>query len=661
MIGNLFVKAICGVFYKSSVPSSIAILIQNMIGAVPKFTSEVSHSWHKQNVAFAAVIDNQMWHTNNANGLAQSSIVPPYIQNTKPHHISPFYDSIAKLLIAAYARLDNRVDLCRMLGISDSHEVSDNQIILQLYQKFGVNFPHKILGDFAIAIWDENKQELLCASDAMNLRPIYYFNDKNIFAFATEIRALHAMPEIKRAPDLIRVANQTIIDNFYISNDYRSYYAGVRYMPAATTLKVTRDDITSHTYWQTDLTKRIHFKTEDEYVEAFNALFTQALDARTNTTNPVGVMLSGGLDSSAITAMLMRMFKKNNRIVEAFCNLLPLDYKGTIQDEREYINYLKADNLNINYIDNPTDGPFDNLLELITHVESPNYISQQYIHKEITTKLKERNVQVLLDGIYGEMGPSSPGHGHLSALFLKGRWGYLLRESYLKASITKQNWPNLLFRSIVSPLVPEKLRELMKKGIASERSANTGLLLNSDFVNKYSTLEKHRNKLKYGIKPSLLNQRQNQANFIHYKQHTHPLTCYMEKSGVELLHPYLDRRILEFCLAIPDTMRIKNGYNRYMIRRAMHGIMPKEICERTTKAAFIPDYMERYTKDIPKAYMVLEQISTNSLVQEIINLHKLKQMIPLATAEGSAMGGQNIQAFMTVPTTLALGVFLATF
>ena len=135
----------------------------------------------------------------------------------------------------------------------------------------------------------------------------------------------------------------------------------------------------------------------------------------------------------------------------------------------------------------------------------------------------------------------------------------------------------------------------------------------------------------------------------------------MEKSGIELLRPYLDRRVLEFCLSIPDEMRFKNGYSRYIIRRAMQGIMPEAICTRLTKAPFAPDYTDRYLAAIPQIYELIEEISKHSLVQEVIDLARLKQIIGNAAKPGGFMGGQNIQAFAIVPNTVALGVFLSTF
>lgn len=580
---------------------------------------------------------------------------------TPSYEAPPLFDSDSKTAVVASSRIDNRDELCNLLGIKNTVSLSDNSLIINLYQKFATDFAVKILGDFAIALWDAIENKLILVSDIMKCRPIYYFDNDQFFAFATSTELLHKIPEIKREPDLCRIANQIILDNYRTETDHRTYFANIRYLPGASMLTITPTTTPKlKCYWQPDINQHLQFTTENEYVAAFNHLFAEAINARIkNVTSPIGVMLSGGLDSSAIAAVTAKILPKDTTL-EAFCNVLPLCYTGKAEDERNYIELFRQDNINLNYIASHANGPFADLPELIKHINAPNYISQQYIHKAITAELKAKGVHVLLDGLFGEMGPSHNHSSYFTQLFLTGRWHHLFKESRNRASLHQQPWLKSSFKQIVAPLIPKWLFSLINT-TANARSKNPGLILQHDFVQKHSQFLEQIHKLKFGDKQSIFNSRQNQANFMRYWQNTPPLTCYMEKSGIELLHPYLDRRILEFCLSIPDEMRFKNGYPRYMIRRAMQGIMPKAICTRLTKAPFAPDYTDRYREAIPQIYALIDEISGYSLVQEIIDLPRLKKIVREASKPGSAMGGQNIQAFAIVPNTIGLGVFLSTF
>lgn len=629
--------AICGLFYKNHSKSQNEQNINKMLESISKFDDDVVNWATLEHIALGQILSEKTQNFSDSRDLA------PFRANNQT-------------LIIQYARIDNKNELCQKVDADTS--ISIQELIFMLYKKYSINFAKEILGDFAIAIWDENK--LICATDIMNCRPIFYFNNETLFAFSTEIRALHALPEIKKEPNLVRIANQALFDTFHIDQEFNSYFNNIHYLPGATVLVVDKNQFSKRPYWQIDITKELKLKNEDEYVEVFNEIFKNAIKCRTNVSSPIGVMLSGGLDSSAITAMTCKIFKEENRTLEAFCNVLPLDYTGTNQDERKFIELLQTDNLNINYMSHALEGPFADLFNLINTVESPNYISQQYIHKAIGELLVKKNVRVLLDGVYGEIGPTHPDNHYFTRQFLQLNWINLLKESYSLAKQQDKPWAKLLFKRTIAPLIPNIIRELLLSS-TRERTQNVGLPLQDDFIKKYSSLPSDYKKLRLKNHNHILNRKKNQQYGIIYKQQMHPLNCYMEKSGVELLHPYLDRRILEFCISIPDNMYVKNGYLRYLIRRTMQGIMPDKICTRTTKAAFVPDYMERYQQDLGEVKKIFREIEKSPLASEIINLEKLSKMLETSTTPGSFMGGQNIEAFMIIPTTLALGVFLSTF
>lgn len=630
--------SISGIFYKKSPQVSLSSQLEKMLISIPKFNDDVSHSNILSNVALGQILSEKTQNFTDDRDLT------PLLQDN--------------ILISQYARIDNKEELCLSLNLD--HKISSQELILALYQKYGKDFAVHILGDFAIAIWDNTSQELVIAIDIFKTRPVFYYDCEEFFAFSSYVSALHALPEIKRAPNLTRIANQALFDNFYTDPEFNSYYQDIHYTPGNTVFCIKKDLFKTHNYWKPKITNNLKNKTEDELVKEFNSIFTQAIKARTKVSHPIGVMLSGGLDSSALTAMTCNIFKTENRTLEAFCNVLPLNHKGYSRDEREFIDLLKTDNLNINYMEHATEGPFDDLPGLLNVIEYPLYISQQYIHKAINNILQEKKVRILLDGVYGEIGPTFPDSTYLSRLLLTFRWVKLIQECRKRAKIKNKNWLNMLFRLTVSPLTPSIIKEKIRKG-HRERTGNIGLLLNNDFIKKYSTLPKNHKNLRHNIRTPILDRKKSHLDFLNFIQHSQPLQCYSEKCGVEILHPYLDRRIIEFCLSLPDDMHTQNGYPRYFIRRTMQNIMPEIISKRLSKAAFVPDYMERYHADLAQVKKSFDHIKDHPKVKAIINLQDLSDMIERADKPGSFMGGQNIEAFMIVPTTIALGTFLAQF
>src|SRR5207249_11969103 len=110
------------------------------------------------------------------------------------------------LTVVADARIDNRSELARVLRLAHPDELSDCEFILSAYERWGSGCAEKLIGDFAFAIWDSRRHALYCARDAMGVKPFYYVANRRIFAFASEIKALFAVPGVSRALDEEQVA-----------------------------------------------------------------------------------------------------------------------------------------------------------------------------------------------------------------------------------------------------------------------------------------------------------------------------------------------------------------------------------------------------------------------------------------------------------------------
>ena len=251
-----------------------------------------------------------MWCENHI-GLAQRMLY------TTPESLLeelPYYDRDRGLTITCDARIDNRQELVSWLGLDDLplSKITDSQIILAAYCKWGRDCPQKLLGVFAFAIWDERQQQLFCARDFFGIKPFYYCCSDRVFSFASEIKALFCVPEVPQQLNELRIA-QYLISN--LDDKQITFYQDILRLPPAHSLTISAQGSMIQRYDSLSLEPESELKLSsiDEYAEAYQTLFKQAVSRRIRSCGTVGSMLSGGLDSSSICCTTRDLFKGSDR------------------------------------------------------------------------------------------------------------------------------------------------------------------------------------------------------------------------------------------------------------------------------------------------------------------------------------------------------------
>src|SRR3990167_6708288 len=319
------------------------------------------------------------------------------------HEVLPHYDPSARIAITADCRLDNRVVLCQTFNVDDEPCLSDSFLVLCAYKKWGKDCPNYLLGEFAVAIWDERTQALICFVNHTGGRAFYYYHDANLFAFATELHALHTLQAIHRKPNLERIAAHGNA-SYLLNRPEMTYYENVFKIPARTLFVIQNKQLKQHIYWEPDIYQRIHFSCEDEYIEAFQALFSEIIRSKLRSHCPVMTLHSGGLDSSAITAMAAHMLAIDNKQLTALSAVLPPHYQGGTVDESQYIQLLQKPNLNIHAVTDPWRGPFDGLDDKHYYMTGMDRSSRYYLYKAFATAATSHGARIILDGCFGEKG-----------------------------------------------------------------------------------------------------------------------------------------------------------------------------------------------------------------------------------------------------------------
>ena len=239
------------------------------------------------------------------------------------------------LFVVLDGRLDNREEIAHQIGCPRA--IDDAHLIALAYEKWDDAFVERLLGDFAFAIWDSVNRRLLCARDALGVKPFYYAEAPRGFVFASELQVLFAGADLSRAPNEGFLAE--LLADDVVSRD-ETPFRGIRRLPPAHLISVEGTAIAVRRYWTPRPPPAARPASEDEHAEAFLDLLREAVRCRMAGRDDVGVLLSGGLDSSSIVALASEVRgQAGGAPVHAYSLVFP----GRSCDESAFIDHVVRD------------------------------------------------------------------------------------------------------------------------------------------------------------------------------------------------------------------------------------------------------------------------------------------------------------------------------
>jgi len=507
------------------------------------------------------------------------------------------------LWIAGHIRLDNRDELAKALRLSASQaqKWNDGRLVLEAYAKWGEGCPLQLRGDWAFAIWDSARRRLFCARDRFGTRPFYYaFRSGQLFAFANEIKALWAVPQL--SPE----ANQAHAVAYLLArhdDKERTFYEGVHRLPPATQMVLDMDapdSLRMTRYWELDQTARSTFGSDAETAEAVREAFFASVKQRTRCENDFSLFLSGGLDSSSIASAAPRVAPGNKpvRALSAVFDRFPEC------DEREFIEK------NIAFSDGALDSqllraddlsPFHDVERVLWHLDGPSPGLRTCPSWAQYAPLQSAGSHVLLDGHggdevvcmgYGRVAELLAGHQYASAwreLRLLRRYGVI------EASPAQWVWPALLKQARGTRGIGRALALSARRGQSQDgRSPSLSSLSFDD------ELEAPMLRL---LRPKALDLLENSPH-VHVEarsvqeEHADTLSGGLQCAALEVLDamagahalearmPFWEQGLIELCVSLPSDQKMRQGFNRFVMRRAMEGLLPPEVQWRTGKTNF---------------------------------------------------------------------------
>ena len=520
--------------------------------------------------------------------------------------------------VAADARIDNRVELAAGLARSEQavRQMTDAELILAAYARWGTDAPARLIGDFAFALWDAQEQALFCARDHFGLRPFFYHMGPDFFVFASELHGVLACPGV--APDLdeTRIGLHLAV---LVAEKDATFYRQVKRLAPAHWLRVGgRAAVTARRYWTLEAAPELRLGSSGEAAEAFRAVFAEAVRCRLPDTGPVGLFLSGGLDSTAVTSMARRLDQaasgaaRLHTFSAIFDQTPECDERGFVQEA------LKPGGLTPHFVDVEAVSPLARPGEMLAAIGEPFAAPTLYILWELYRSAQQAGMRVLLDGIDGD---TAVHHGdayladlaqagrwadffgnalrlethgnhsvdllvkryaepHLTSLAAGGRWRRLYRDLRAIAPYSDAGMRRLLYYYGVRPLA----RQYLGRPAAP---ADTRLGLASERLMRATDLRERAAALQAAGRCSITTAQQEHYRLLEAPLLTHVFELSSQAGRaftIDTRHPFADRRLIEFCYALPAQHKLVDGWTRHVVRQGLRGILPEAVRLRGDKA-----------------------------------------------------------------------------
>jgi asparagine synthase (glutamine-hydrolysing) len=583
------------------------------------------------------------------------------------NEVLPLYESATDLVIAADARIDNREELLNALELDTNKkkDISDSEIVLAAYQKWGKDCPKHLLGDFVFVIWDGRNQTLFCARDHFGIKPFYYYSCEQYFVFASEIKALLAFGVPAKLNEL-RIADY-FLEPMLDDRSTTVYENILRLPPAHWATVEAQTEFNPQRYWALDSQATLPPATDEDYATAFRDIFFKAVRCRLRSAFPVGAHLSGGLDSSTVTCVAHEILRSTSHKLHTFSNIFD---RFPSCDEREYFDRVLEQGSYIpHFIQADRSGPLSDWQDFFQYFDEPFLGPSHFLVHGLNQATQEAGVRICLDGFDGDT-VVSHGAFYLAELARQGDWETFIAEAKAVSqyfdtspetlllgyglpclSELSQKWQWLTFAKRINelnhrfklsrrklwfqyglkPNLPKWLLDTFRRiryGDREKGQANT--VLNPQFAAKPSIKKRCKSRdLRQNHPVSV---REEQYSVLTSGIFTHVLELSDQCASafsIEVRHPFMDKRLVEFCLALPPEQKLNNGWSRVVMRRAMAGILPEAIRWRGGKASMEENF-EQGLINTDKALIEKTLFDNAITATAFLNLEFLQQRFKVA-------------------------------
>jgi len=523
------------------------------------------------------------------------------ILDLSPAAHQPFVCDDGSLVLAYNGEIYNFVELRRELEQLGTRfrSQSDTEVLLYCYRQWGVEAFRRFNGMWAFVLWDARARTLVASRDRLGVKPLYYAFVNGAWIFASEIKALLTYPGAWQG-----FAEQdclSFVIRGFVHDSGPTLFRNIHAVPPGHYMQLSAWGLTSHQYWfvSTDAVRRWN---EPEAVAEFRRSLVSAVGLRTRSDVPIGTMLSGGLDSATITGLLHRHQHTRDFAetvgadgLRSFHQTFSACWPSWGGNEEKDIDLLCYKWGLLSHKAYPTGPALLDILQKVVFTldepfESPIALVQYILMQEA----RRHGVKVVLNGhgsdelLAGYAGSIVP--GFLAQVLRSDGLRRYLREAREFAPTGEWSINNVLLE-VLRSIIPTALRPLIEECLRAHVQHDTALFPEAGAAIRHMRTRPTTTVHLRGSRLSWLTT--TLWSFLTVK--ILPMWLRMEDRvsmahAVESRLPFTDYRLVEFVLALPDDLKLKHGYTKYILRQAVQDILPLEIVLRRQKTRFSCPY-----------------------------------------------------------------------
>jgi asparagine synthase (glutamine-hydrolysing) len=537
--------------------------------------------------------------------------------------VQPLIDPSGRWMLVGDVRIDNRDELLDRLGQRAGTEIADAELFFRVYCKWGEQALDWVIGDFALGIWDEREKCLTLIRDPAGQRPLHYHIGDSFVAFASMPQGLHAAPGVPRQLDEQEMAA-------FVADVPRStsttFFCGISRVLAGQLLRIRRGAVEARSYWSIP-TREIRYPKQSDYIEAFREQLDRATKARLRGTEAlVGAHLSAGLDSSSVAATAARLTAPEGGKVVAFTSAPRAGFTGPsiagrIADESVAAAAVAAQYSNMEHVIIRPQGvtPLDQIGAFSEIFQEPvghpcNFVWWSAVHEEA----RARGLSVMLTGETGNITISAGGLPMLAEFIRTGRWLRWAREARAVAG-SEATWRGVFAMSL-APWIPRQIWRLLVSRFARNAAGDPPQMLHPVLaaqMNRRAALEARGgppNKDQKQVRWELLQQHE-PGNFR---------KGVLARWGVDERDPTSDRRLAEFCLALPPEQLFSGGVTRRLARLSLADRLPPEVINGVRGYQYA-DWYEGLDKQ--RLEQALAELEAGPAAASLLDFPQLRELV----------------------------------
>ena len=506
---------------------------------------------------------------------------------------------------------------------------ADVEVIVHAYEEWGAEFVRRIHGMFALAVWDSRTQTLLAARDRAGEKPLYYTQTSEGLLLGSEIKALLARPEVSRELDL-EALDQFLTYEYVIAP--RTIFSSIRKLPAAHYLLYRNNRVSIHRYWDA-ADVQVREWTDADAADALREAMRRAVRSQMMADVPVGVFLSGGIDSSAI-AVLMQKETAGQRV-----RSFSMGFDDGSYNELPYAREIAA-LCGTEHIEGTVTPDVGRLFDrLVVHLDEP-FADVSLFPTFLVSQMAREHVKVVLSGDGGD--ELFGGYDAYEAQALAARWGTLAPSAAVRAmdavldvvppTAKKKGFVNKTRRFVSglagAPADIEQYRWMTFLSASAKRRLYTRRfqdgLVNADVYRPV------RDALRRLPGDDLLN-RQLYADLCVYL--ADDILVKVDRmsmaTSLETRAPFLDTGVMELAFSMPGHLKIRDGRRKFVLKEALQGLVPQGILDRKKEGFSIPmkNWLRRELAPLMEDLLSEERLKARGLmepaaVRRMMDAHK---------------------------------------